>query len=502
MRIVLLIVAIGTLLACGTSTGTDAQPGTLVPPVSLPVLFHGNTLVEEKILDSTIAVRATMTSLSSEVVVDDADNVHRAVLKFNLSVSEYLKGTGPSNIVAVWVDGRSYDTSSAANGRKAVILARRDDQWDDREAIIFLFGATSGFGTLLDGQLQRADYFLLAFGDPYSSDDRYSLHSRTHKDWLPAASSASSTGDGQEFLLDAPASGSTTPTITLGELKTRIIEIIAEFDGGDGSEAYKECVRDKYEFERRNRYTQEVQGEAHYDQSPSDSELVSGQPASTQIHQRQNGGIYPSQKARTWLEGRDASLFSVVQGEPTPIDVDEDGALTAGMDAIEFTETFTIVRPLPAGEYEIDRKEVWTRFLPCNYALSNDWTVTVTAPEGVLHELFFDPVTVGTTVSADDANGQLKPTSFTGANGSSATIDAISWDTGASDSGTVKIEVDPDYALAGHILDFIELDGSVSLSLDAFDASVDTVTNTLTWSVSSQPWHDGDLLMVRIREAE
>ena len=503
MRIVLLIVAIGTLLACGTSTGTDAQPETLVSYVpALPVLFHGDASIEEKILRRSVVVKAMMTSLSSEVVVD-ADGKYSPVLRFSLSASEYVKGTGPSSIVAVWVDGRSYNTSSAANDAKADILAERDDQWDSREAIIFLYDEASGFGAQLDRQLQRADHFLLALGDRYSSDDRYSLHSRVNKVWLPAAMSGGSTGDGRKFLLDVPDPGSdTTPKITIGELRMQIEDINAESDGGDGSEAYKECVRDKYEFERRHRYTQENQGMAYYDQSPSDSDLASGQPAATPMHQRQNGGIYPNQKARTWLEGKDASLFSVVQGEPTPIDVDEDGALTAGMDAIEFTETFTIVRPLPAGEYEIDRKEVWTRFLPCNYALSNDWTITVTAPEGVLHEAFFDPVTVGTTVSADDTKGQLEPASFTGANGSSTTLEAISWEAGAGDSGTVKIEVDPDYALAGHILDFIELDGTVSLSLDAFDATVDTVTNTLTWSVSSQPWHDGDLLMVRIREAE
>ena len=85
------------------------------------------------------------------------------------------------------------------------------------------------------------------------------------------------------------------------------------------------------------------------------------------------------------------------------------------------------------------------------------------------------------------ANGQLEPATFTGANGSSATLEAISWEAGASDSGTVTIEVDPDGALAGHILDFIELDGTVSLSLDVFDASVDTATNTLSWSVTTQP---------------
>ena len=73
---------------------------------------------------------------------------------------------------------------------------------------------------------------------------------------------------------------------------------------------------------------------------------------------------------------------------------------------------------------------------------------------------------------------------------------------GASDSGAVKVEVTPDGALAGHILDLIELDGTVSLSLDASDATVDATTNTLTWSVSTQPWHDGAQLLLRIRKAK
>ena len=89
-------------------------------------------MVEEKIADNNVVVRATMTSLSSEVIAD-ANSKYRAILKFNLNVSEYLKGTGPSSIVAVWVDGRPYDARDEANDAKAGILIERDDQWDDRE---------------------------------------------------------------------------------------------------------------------------------------------------------------------------------------------------------------------------------------------------------------------------------------------------------------------------------------------------------------------------------
>ena len=162
------------------------------------------------------------------------------------------------------------------------------------------------------------------------------------------------------------------------------------------------------------------------------------------------------------------------------------------------------VRPLPAGTYRFRDYFQHHTEVPCNdiseyHSIEN---VTVTAPEGTLHELFFDPVTLRqaqgrpSTVGADGTNGVLKPTSFTDANGGSATIERIS-----HESGTVKVEVTPDDALAGQVLDFIELDGTVSLSLDVAEATVDGANGALSWGVASQPWEDGDLLMVRIREA-
>ena len=135
----------------------------------------------------------------------------------------------------------------------------------------------------------------------------------------------------------------------------------------------------------------------------------------------------------------------------------------------------------------------------CNYALGHEWTVTVTAPEGTLHEAFFDPVTVGTAVTADSANGVLKPASFTDANGASATIQRIAWEAGTGESGTVKLKLSPHNGIAGHTLHFIALDGSVPLSLKVADATVDSANDTLSWTVSSQPWQSGDKLMLRIR---
>ena len=83
---------------------------------------NGQKSLEERIAANHIIVRATMTSLSSQVAFEDGEDVYRAVLKFTFNVSEYLKGEGPSSIVAVWVDGRGYDTRAEAENRKAIVL--------------------------------------------------------------------------------------------------------------------------------------------------------------------------------------------------------------------------------------------------------------------------------------------------------------------------------------------------------------------------------------------
>ena len=485
LRVLMLVPMVTLLLACGSSKQDDTGT-TVTREGEIPILFWGDTLVEEKILHSEAIVRATMTSFSSEIATG-ANGKYSAVLKFNLKVSEYLKGSGPSSIVGVWVDGRSYDTRKEAEDRKTSVLAKRDSQWDDREAVIFLHDGVSGFGTVLDGQLKLSDHLLLSLGTRYFNDDRYSLRSRENKTWLPAASTSTASGAGstsgdKEFLLDVPsttpgavsasASNSTTPTITLSNLKKRISEMNTEFNGGDGSEEYKDCVREKYAFKRRVRYYRELDGSDSYDKSPATTTLKSGQAANTMLHQRPRSGKSPNRKSKTWFEGSNASLFTVAQGETTPRDSNLDGKITPGVDGVEFTETLATARPLPAGEYKIVRKEVWSRFLACNYVLSHDWTVTVTAPTGTLAESFFDPYASSTAVVG------------------TTTVGTISWR-----SGEVSAALTRD--VTGHALDFIGMGGTTTLSLSASSAS--STSGTLTWAVPKQPWKAGDKLMLRIR---
>ena len=112
-------------------------------------------------------------------------------------------------------------------------------------------------------------------------------------------------------------------------------------------------------------------------------------------------------------------------------------------------------------------------FLPCNYVLSNDWTITVTAPAGTLHEAFFDPVVLsGGGVGATGSSGVIDLDEFT-VGGDDVEIDGLEWR-----SGSVVLELDDYVSLSGQTLDFIELDGSIDTSLDIADATVNQTAAT------------------------
>ena len=84
-------------------------------------------------------------------------------------------------------------------------------------------------------------------------------------------------------------------------------------------------------------------------------------------------------------------------------------------------------------------------------------------------------------------------------NGTGTTIDRLDWS-----SSKVQIQLTPHNTLPGHHIDFIVLDGTVSLRLDFDDAvevSEDDGAQALSWGVCDQPWVDGDQLMIRISES-
>ena len=348
---------------------------------------------------------------------------------------------------------------------------------------------------LFPNSLKTAGYYFLATGWSHRFGDSYTIRSESRREWLPATVPNSPAGESQEFLLATPEPGSSLnpPTITLGDMKRLVAEVTAELDSGDGSQAYKDCIRSKYVAARVNRWRSD-QGRSQYYEPKFNGVFLSGQSAGVVLFEFGLGGANPAEKkARLWLDGEDAALFDTKTGELQPwSDNDGDGEF----DSFVFDLSVVSARPIPSGSYKFNNNFLPLGYLDCGHTFTYEVPVNVTSPAGTLHEFFFDPVTVDTTVAADGTNGVLKPAAFTDAKGGSVTIESISYE-----ASTVKVEVTPNAALAGHIVDIIELDGTVSLSLDVTDATVDEANDTLSWTASSAPWEDGDLLMVRIREA-
>ncbi len=511
-RMAVLLPLLMALLACSVAAPCSA-PGretedredetAFVAPV--PYIHSGVQRMETSIMESDLIARVRLKSVETGVW-DNEDGTYSAYQNFDLTVLEHLKGTSPSRIGALRFARPPYEQRSNVETRSLELDAERDAQWDDREAIVFL--------QLPAEELQTGNRYILASDwtwDNIGNDDWYSLYSRYRRVWLPAVSGESgSSGDGQRFLTALPpsATGGATgsseadaETITLGEIKALIVSVEAELSAGDDPAAMRQCVNRKYQYLRNKaNYLAENKGR-QYTNYETEHEFQSGLPANTVIFNTLSRN-YAYGSGVTRLEGDSTFTGSVVPVlkfifvPPELIDENEDGTI----DRVRYEERIETVRPLASGVYNLVLNEPGF-FKICNFVETSDWTLKVTAPDGTLHELFFDPVTVGSTVVADSTNGVLKPASFTASNGASATIHSISYE-----AGTVEVGVTPDGALAGQVLEFIELDGTMSLSLDVADATGDAATGsgragTLSWSVESQPWEDGDMLMVRIRGA-
>ena len=509
---VLFVAVVGVGLACslvGQPDSGDAPPHRsttgAIPPTaqSAPPIYHGQTSIEERISSSHAIVIAHLTNTTTEIVTTTAEQWNEdyyVALKFHLSVSEYLYGSGADSITAYWVSYSRFNTVQEAEAYAPILASRRDSQWDNREAVLFLGQRKDHEFAALE---QPQNVYLLAASSTIREENFYSLTSIYDRRWLPATSTTPATpSDSQQFLLEEPVAVSTPSTITLGALKTRIAAIVAEINAGDGSENYKQCLLNKYALKRLERVRMSGSGpSAQYRNFEPrwDGAFTSGQPAGAKLYEYEDRGLIEivngaEEKTKLWLDGHNAALFSVKEMNHRPV--------THSPNKTRFDFSVVSVRPIPAGTYEFNHN--YGTHIDCGNTSTFALTANVTAPDGVLHELFFDPVTVGSAVKADATNGVLKPASFTDTNVGPATLSSISYEpssTGSGQAGTVKIEVAPDDALDDYFVDIIELDGTVSLSLDVADARVDGASGTLSWTVASEPWEDGDMLMVRIRGA-
>ena len=488
------------------------------------ISYDGNATMEERIATADVIAVARMDSVVASVEDYNhegfdggtaTEQSYVATLKFTFTISRYLKGSGSSGdsvtavVGSLWVFG----DRAEAQGTADAMLAERDTQWDNRDAVIFLVSESATLPvTATDGV-----YFMSRW-DIYTADtgDQYSIASKRNKIWLPEAQRATNSGARSPekwFLTDVPTPGSAqqrsgsqttdeSPAIAQSALEAQITIVNNKLTAQPGRK-YTMCVAFQMFWSRVVDYWQSA-GLGYPIHVPVfEAEIASGLPENTPTGWGTTLFVVNADwQNKVWFEGDDADLFMLGdEKRRSDFTYSMSNSFSAGggeflVDAERIVKHIATARPLPAGEYTFTEKIRGLLSEPCGGHTERVVNIlTVTGSPQTLYEALFDPVTDGSAVAADSSNGQLEPAAFTDANGASATIQRIEWA-----AGTVKVKVNPHTGLAGHKLDFIELDGTVSLSLQVDDATVDAANKTLSWTVSEQSWEDGDLLMLRIAE--
>ncbi len=496
-----------TVYAAATSFPTPPQaPSPTAQPAPAPTEAIEDCIPEESIIADTfpfaMAPSVDLQIFEADVIVvaslvsvtagfQQNGDVYRPGQILRFRSSEYLKGTGPTEfVVEVPIVEVKYTQCSMA---KALALkaaqysiSLRNTNYDQRLGILFLSGPLY-MPTIYEGQSDRLSRSASSSATAFNFEREnlavksweYSIDSIARV-WMPAKNDPpTSTSRGRsprnsdpEYITGRETSPPTV--IRLSELKTKISALATRLASGAEIPGFKECVRGELD---RERYYRDYDPYTVYHTIPSgadpDSQALRDEPV------RHGDSVYRIFHVR----GKDASYFQAVI-----VDDDDDPA--------RYSFKYTPSRPLPARLYEVDFTYQLPDEIPCGQI--DDPVrlreVTVTAPTGTLHEAFFDPVTVGTAVKADATNGALKPTSFT-VGGTATELTGLEWS-----NNQVVLTLGTHVSLSGQVLEFIELDGSVSLSLVVDEAEVDDEVGTYSWSVTSQPWEEGDKLMLRIRE--
>ena len=481
------------------------------------VAAQGATTPEELIVLSSTVARVRLLSADAGVrrYPPGDGKAPAPVLAFRFRVIEYIKGDGDDELTvrvlakySPWSGGYHYidasptptpDASAALRTAQAR-LAERDTRWDDMEAVVFLrpsrFESESGVY-----EFSWRHWSSTPGLHDYAITSDYDNAHFPNRAWLPggAAANDSSAPSEPRYLASVPAAqpaqtadgvpddyaSPSAPSISLSEIKALVAASEDMLTKGKDIPGFEDCVRAKYKFD------------ALYKKYPprmsfGEIRIPSGQPAGHRLWPNPPVISYEDYYSMWWFSGPDSDLFAYT------ITNDPDNNPATG-----YAWKQTALRPIPEGEYKVFVNNQPSGWVPCGYnpeASNNrdEWTITATAPDGVIHEAFFDPVDMkGGAAGADASNGVLKPTDFT-FGGASVSLNSIRWD-----SQAVEMRLSPHTRLANHHADFIALDGSVSLRLDFDDASETGAgaNRTLRWKVCVQPWSDGDMLMLRVSES-
>ena len=481
-----------------------SAPAVLVAPTPTPHMHRTSNptwgvapSIEEQIFRSTTIVRATLQSATAAVETLPGDPgvapTYQAVQELRFTAHEYLKGSGATSLLVVVRGGHGYVTEAEARDFAAWTVQARATTWDERQAVLFLEAPSSPYTPAAAGEAagttESTAPSILAFTRSNYGQPPWAYSVDTLRPaWLPAQDAPAEGVTPTAFITDGTQSPS--PTITLADLRARIAALAAELKAGDGIDGYAACIYGRIIRERYNR----ADPWTPWQEAVT---LGSGSAAGTEVSRGTNAYNDPHY-SRYWLSGPNAAQFEVQIS-------DDDGQSSTGYDHL-----LVAARPLPAGEYDVFyNSQRHTRF-SCNFVPDDaydDFTVTVTAPAGTVHEAFFDPAALGSgVVGRDAAQGVLAPAAVGAAGGSagaagasptSATLRRLTWD-----AGQLRLDV-AGTTLAGQQLELIRLDGTVGLTLRG-DAATRTATaggHELRWPVCTQPWQPGERLMLRISPA-
>ena len=477
---------------------------TLLRPTPTPIVHDYPDItwqvapsLEEQIFTSSVIVRASLQSAAAAVeTVPSTPGVaptYRPVHELRFTVHEYLKGTGPAALVVVVRGTHTFLTEAEARADADFAVARRVTAWDDRQGVLFLqtpaqpyASATAGGGAAGAAGSSSAPALQFTRSNFYREQQwDYSVDTLSRA-WLPARDAGGAAGqtraaDGAGTVFITDGAESPPPVVSMTDLRAKIAAMAAELQAGEGIEGHTDCILTRIGHARHRRTVP-------WAPFQYEATLASGAAAGIEVYKGRNEYREP-RYSRWWLSGPDPERFQ-------PLIIDDDDQSSNGYD-----HALATARPLPAGTYRVHYN--WQHYseIPCNFVPEDtyrDWTVTVTAPAGTVHEAFFDPVAVGAGVGADDSHGALTPTGFT-VGATAATLQRLIWE-----AKQLQLELSAAVSLADHYLDFIALDGSVSLRLrldDATTAATDSGGQAWRWRACGAPWQTGDQLMLRLHHS-
>ena len=216
-----------------------ASPTSLPAPTPTPA-ETGHSLIyapatvspslEEQVFYSDTIVLASLASASAgaETVPSEPGvaPTYRAVNELRFTVREYLKGSGPAEVVVVVRDEHTYPAESDALAWAQGQLSLRKTDWDDRRGVLFVkTGQPYQSGSGQRNSVTPAYEFTLS--NPYQGPWDYTVDTLSRA-WLPsrdAGTSRTRSSDtvGQAFITDGTASPA--PVVLLAELRTQITQL-------------------------------------------------------------------------------------------------------------------------------------------------------------------------------------------------------------------------------------------------------------------------------------